>query len=547
MADKPFPAYGGDGPYFFVTYAHDDSETIYPQMAWIREAGFNLWYDDGIHIGTVWRRALADALSASSGVIFFCTARSVDSDNCLKEINFALDDAKPIFVVQLDDTPLPGELRLSLSDRQALVRSEFEDATYRERLVSALGTVAEPVIAAAAPTAVDQRPRKTELPALAVLPFQSLSDDRELAFVAEGIAGDIIASMSDRLEMITKVPGQPSDVGLEPQEIGIRRGVRYVLSGNLQKGGKRVRATVNLLETSGGSQVWAQRYDHSSEDLLEVQDELVASIMNDIGPALGTAERARLASLPEEDLDAWGLMHRATAIVVVDRTTRDRVFSLLHRAVALDPNFGPVHAILSARTSELVQTQFSSDPERDARDALGHADRALQLMPNHPWALCECAMVNLSFGSAAYALRLAERATEIGGRDFPPLYWALIQNGRSEEVVERASRGSAPALNVLRVLYTACVCTDRYEQALEWAEKQVANAPPQAWVLWAELANVLGHLDRRDEAMDAVNKAKSVVPRWTFALWEKGTRVRWNNNEAVVEPQVAGLRKLGIE
>ncbi|MCZ6869176.1 MAG: hypothetical protein O7G84_06710 [Gammaproteobacteria bacterium] len=43
MADKPFPAYEGDGA-FFVSYAHEDAALVYPEMAWIGEAGFNLWY-----------------------------------------------------------------------------------------------------------------------------------------------------------------------------------------------------------------------------------------------------------------------------------------------------------------------------------------------------------------------------------------------------------------------------------------------------------------------------------------------------------------------
>lgn len=151
MATKPFQAYEGDESYFFVSYAHDDGELVYPEMAWLHGAGFNLWYDEGIHVGSVWRQALADALAESSGLIFFSTAKSVISDNCLKEINFALDEEKPVLVVQLDDTTLPRQLRLSLSDRQAMIRSAFDEDTYRSRLINALGTVVEQVPITPAP------------------------------------------------------------------------------------------------------------------------------------------------------------------------------------------------------------------------------------------------------------------------------------------------------------------------------------------------------------------------------------------------------------
>ena len=143
MVSKPFSAYEGDESYFFVSYAHDDDELVYREMAWLHADGFNLWFDEGIHVGSVWRQALADALAESSGLIFFSTARSVISDICLKEINFALDEEKPVFVVQLDDTTLPRQLRFSLSDRQAMIRSAFDEDTYRSRLINALGTVVE--------------------------------------------------------------------------------------------------------------------------------------------------------------------------------------------------------------------------------------------------------------------------------------------------------------------------------------------------------------------------------------------------------------------
>ena len=75
--ERPFPAYQGSAPYFFVSYAHDDDELVYPEMAWLHEVGFNLWYDDGIQVGSVWRKAIADAVSGASALIFFATSRSV--------------------------------------------------------------------------------------------------------------------------------------------------------------------------------------------------------------------------------------------------------------------------------------------------------------------------------------------------------------------------------------------------------------------------------------------------------------------------------------
>ncbi len=59
--EKPFPAYRGDEPYIFVSYAHTDTASVYPEIARLTGQGFNIWYDEGISPGTVWRDELERA------------------------------------------------------------------------------------------------------------------------------------------------------------------------------------------------------------------------------------------------------------------------------------------------------------------------------------------------------------------------------------------------------------------------------------------------------------------------------------------------------
>ncbi|MEM7705775.1 MAG: toll/interleukin-1 receptor domain-containing protein [Pseudomonadota bacterium] len=136
--EKPFPAYQGDQPYLFVCYAHEDATIVYDEMLWLHETGVRLWYDDGVRVGTVWRRVLAEALEGARGLVFMQTQQSVQSEFCMNEIRFALDEEKPVFVVTLEDSRLPAELRLSLGDRQAMVKDNFAVGDFRRRLADAL-------------------------------------------------------------------------------------------------------------------------------------------------------------------------------------------------------------------------------------------------------------------------------------------------------------------------------------------------------------------------------------------------------------------------
>ncbi|XOV90458.1 MAG: hypothetical protein ACFHX7_11385 [Pseudomonadota bacterium] len=79
------------------------------------------------------------ALADAEAVLLFCTVQSTRSDNCLQEINFALEEGKQVFVLQLDDAPLPPELRLTLSLRQSLKRDPDASDSYRRKLTQALG------------------------------------------------------------------------------------------------------------------------------------------------------------------------------------------------------------------------------------------------------------------------------------------------------------------------------------------------------------------------------------------------------------------------
>ena len=141
MAVGPLPAYEGDEPYIFVTYSHEDTDLVYPQIRWLQDQGFNVGWDEGISPGAVWRAELAQAIRGCSLLLYFITRDSVASEHCIREVNFALDEHhRPVLAVHLIETTLPDALALSLSDRQAILRQVLEPDDYERKLVSAIAT-----------------------------------------------------------------------------------------------------------------------------------------------------------------------------------------------------------------------------------------------------------------------------------------------------------------------------------------------------------------------------------------------------------------------
>ena len=143
MADRPQPAYDGDDPYVFVSYSHEDETAVSKEIRWFQDHGIDVWYDEGISPGSEWSDALAQAIKGCSHFIYFITPRSVESENCRRELNFALEEDIQVLTVHLEETDLPDGLRLNLNNRQAIHRYTLDEDEYQQKLSQLLSRIVE--------------------------------------------------------------------------------------------------------------------------------------------------------------------------------------------------------------------------------------------------------------------------------------------------------------------------------------------------------------------------------------------------------------------
>ena len=120
IVKKPFTAYKGDEPYSFVCYAHADCSLVYPDLAWLNDHGAHLWYDEGISAGTNWRATIGEALLGADSVLVYLSQASIKSQHCNREINLALDEAKRIIPIYLEEVALTPDLKIGLNRLQAM-------------------------------------------------------------------------------------------------------------------------------------------------------------------------------------------------------------------------------------------------------------------------------------------------------------------------------------------------------------------------------------------------------------------------------------------
>jgi hypothetical protein len=131
----PYPAYRGKDPYIFISYAHADSEKVFAEIKRFNEAGYNVWYDEGIAPGNEWTDEIADALADCAVFVVMITPTSASRENVMNEINFALDEKKPFIAIHLEETELKRGLKLQIGSKQAILKYNMRDDEYEYKFI----------------------------------------------------------------------------------------------------------------------------------------------------------------------------------------------------------------------------------------------------------------------------------------------------------------------------------------------------------------------------------------------------------------------------
>jgi TolB-like protein len=183
-------------------------------------------------------------------------------------------------------------------------------------------------------------------PSIAVLPFANMSGDPEQEYFADGMVEEIITALS-RVRWLFVIARNSTFTykgrAVDVKQVGRELGVRYVLEGSVRKAGHQVRITAQLIDTTNGAHLWADRFDGSLDEVFDLQDKVAISVAGVIEPALQAAEIARSANRPTNDLTAYDLCLRALANhpwLAKEQLLQAR--DLLERAIARDPRYGPL-------------------------------------------------------------------------------------------------------------------------------------------------------------------------------------------------------------
>jgi adenylate cyclase len=389
-------------------------------------------------------------------------------------------------------------------------------------------------------------------PSIAVLPFDNLSGDADQEFFADGLAEDIITTLS-KLAGLRVIARNSSFVykkrAVDVREVAKQLGVRCVLEGSVRKGGNRIRITAQLIDAQTGSHIWAERYDRALDDIFAVQDEITLVLATEMQVKLTEGEQARLHYTTTSNVESWtywvrGLFHYRQAVT---KETLGPARFYWEKALALDPTSAALNAMLGIMHYVDARFGWWDDRESAIAKARAYADRALELDPESPDACTTSSLVLLLEGHYEEAATYARRAVQMAASSADAATFAcfvLASAGYPEEAVAQIERAMtlSPSYPGYYLGHSgnAYRLAGRIQEAIAAFTAYDARSPGFGL---ADLVIIYQQTGQSKLASRTAERLLSLRRHFTIESW---VRTQFRRDTAQLEADVAALRAAGL-
>ena len=260
---------------------------------------------------------------------------------------------------------------------------------------------------------------KAEQGSLAVMLFKNLSKDEDQAYFCEGFSEDLITVLSKYSKLLV-VSGNASftyrDKSKSPKEIGKELGVRYILEGSVRKLGQKVRIGAKLISADRENTIWSHNFDFTIDELFDIQDELVETIVSTIVGHVDDEEVKQLVRVKPENHTAYDLVlqgleyHRKSNVTVENAKKAVEFFD---QAIEVDPNCARAHAWRACSLSNYVGWRPDEYGEDWIDQCADSVIRSLEIDQNDHEAHRIMGAISLVRGDFELARHHQERAMEL--------------------------------------------------------------------------------------------------------------------------------------
>ena len=396
-----------------------------------------------------------------------------------------------------------------------------------------------------------------DVPSIAVMPFVNMSKDPDQEFLCDGITEEIITALSKvrNLFVISRqstfsYKGKPVKVKQVSEELG----VRYVLEGNLQRSGDRIRINAQLIDALTGHHLWAERYERDLKDIFALQDEITMKILTATQVKLTVGEQASTMEKyfrGKQGLDCYlkyleGMKYFGGHNIEDNRVAR----RIAEEEIAMCPEC-PMGYGLMGRV-QMMEYWFSSgrSPQESIEKGMEMAQKALAMDDSIAGAHGLLSHVFYLKREYDKAIAEGERALALdpGGVEAQFIYArSLNYAGRTEEAIamfQKAIRlnpfGSTLTFLHLGMSYRIM---GRFEESVSAIKKTIERSPNNIFA-HIQLAVTYIQMGREKEARAEAEEVLRINPKFSVDSYAKLLPYK---DQSVNDSIVAALRKAGLK
>jgi non-specific serine/threonine protein kinase len=366
---------------------------------------------------------------------------------------------------------------------------------------------------------------------LAVLPFADLSAEKDQEYFCDGIAEELIVSLTAirNLHVVARgssfcFKGRTTDI----REIGRRLNVHAVIDGSVRKAGRRLRITVQLVNVADGYQLWSERYDRELADIFAVQDEVTGAIIEHLKLSLLPQEQEAVFKRATEDVEAHNEYLRGLHYLWAHSSTGfDEAIRCFERAIARDARYALAYWGLADAYLQMAfwgttpPGEACAKVKRSARKALeidpalGDAHGALSYVYTiHDW----------NWRAAEREARKAVRLSPRSAMAHTYYSWLLISTWRFAQGLAEAleaSRLDPHSSFVVFAVGLGFMFNKQFQQAIDVLKAGVA-ANPDFYILHEFLGEAYAFNGQYEESLATLERAVELSGRAPFIVGSLG-------------------------
>jgi len=403
---------------------------------------------------------------------------------------------------------------------------------------------------------------------VAVLPMRILGDQNSLGYVADGLVEELSAKLFQLHDMHTASASevQKARPSTSLNDAARQLGVNLVVSGTIQGSGDKLRIVASLDDVAGGRRVWTQEFSGVQQDLLTLEDQIYAGLVEALALKPTSEESARATPHPTENIEAYDLYLKGRSAMRSQQDVKNiqSAVGLYEQALKKDPNFALAYAgvadaslvmyhekkdsfwsqkaLAAAQQAErlndnLPEVHFSLGNVYTASgkgaEAVSELKRALQLAPNSDDGYRGLGKAYLALGQKDLALQAYQKAIDLN-----PYYWVNYNNAglaysdlgeydkalaAFQRITELEPDNSFGYLNTGMVYFQQ----GKYDQCIPFFQKSIHIQPHS--MAYSNLGTAFFFLKRYAESVPMFEKAVEMNPNDSMLVGNLADAYRWYN------------------